>query len=243
MKQTYLAILGLLLVAGTSQAALITVTGAANSTTRGTADLGSVLTTTLVTDNTAPPQALAVTVSGLNVDGIGGDNDSVVLAFTVTTDGQNIQTSGTTQAGWLSSGGVTLNANGEFVQVDYAGMSVDLNGLAGSGNGTSGESFLGFTGVGLGSWAANHVAVVNGISQAYVDGTADKHIALPNDPSIKSWFDTAANTGAALDSAGSWRPENFDFQFEVNTIPEPTSLGLMAALGGAIFFIRRRRRV
>lgn len=228
----------LLATAVASHAATITVGGAANSTTAGAATFGSVLTTTLIADNSTSPQNMVITVSALNIDGSGGDNDSVTLTFTATTDGQNIQTSGTAAAGWLSSGGTTLNADGEFVQMSFTSMSVDLNGGTGNGNGISGESFTGFTALDLGSWGAGHLAYVvldSGTVQVDQASNASGDVTFAASQSVRTTFDTSQTTP----SAGSYRPTNYDFDFEVNLVPEP-STALLGAFG-LLALLRRRR--
>lgn len=237
------AALGLFMSIGSVQAVTVSVSGAANSTAQGSSDFGTFSTALagLVGDNTSPPQTLTHTVSGLTIDGHGLANDSVVLNFTITTDGQNIQTSGTSAAGWFSSGATTLNGNGEFVQIDYASMTVTLSG----GGATATESFIGFTGVSFGSWAAGHTATANGLSITFDDQIVDDNRFLDlsgggADPSLKTLFDTAANNGSGTDAAGSWRPEGWDFQFEVTAVPEPSSTALIG-LGGLALILRRRK--
>ncbi len=214
----------------------------------GDASAGSTGSTVFAVSNDirngdSSPQTLEYTVSGLNIDGVGGFNDSFVIQFTVTTDGQNfnvLQDSSDLpkNAGWLSSGETSLNANGEYVQFQFAAMTVNLNG--GTNNGTG--AWLGFTSASVGSWGSNDVATFNGISRAYNsdDSKVFDLTAGGNDNSLIADFDTAANTEGTLDAAGAWRPEAWSFQVEVNAVPEPSSTALIG-LGGFALILRRRK--
>ncbi len=193
---------------------------------------------TFITDDVASPQPLAYTVTGLDIDGVGGENDQIVVNFIVSGVGGNLQTkwdtSGTPQpgaAGWLSAGGVTLNVSGEYVQFDFASLSVDLNGGTGNGSGT----FDGFSEAGIGAFnSVGETAVANGLALEYVaDGS--KVIDLTGgglDSNLQVIYDTS------LGAVGAWRPEAWSFQ--VTAIPEPATLGLVMAFGGGILFIRRK---
>ena len=193
---------------------------------------------TFVADDVAPPQPLAYTITGLDIDGAGGANDAIVVSFTVSTDGQNLQTIWDAglgvpkNAGWLSSGGNTLNADGEYVQLDFASMSVDLNGGMGNGSG----SFNGFSAVRFGSFAAaGEVGVANGLIQDLDTQGKDLDLTAGGlDPNVKMIYD------AAQGSVGNgYRPESWSFQ--VTVIPEPGTLGLVALFGGVLLCRRRRR--
>ena len=172
---------------------------------------------TFIADNVVPPQPLAYTVTGLNIDGEGGDNDQVVINFSVSTDGQNLQTvwSGTEpqNAGWLSSGGTTLNANGEYVQFDFTSLSIDLNGGTGNGFGT----FDGFSAVSFGSFTvAGEVGVANGLTQAIADG---KELDLSDgglDSNLQVIYDTTQGS-----VGGGYRPEGWSFQISTSGDPIP----------------------
>jgi hypothetical protein len=189
---------------------------------------------TFVADDVASPAPLAYTVTGLDIDGVGGANDQVVVNFTVNTDGQNLQTvwSGTEpqNAGWLSSGGTTLNANGEYVQFDFASMSVDLNGGTGNGSGT----FDGFSAVSFGSFTvAGEVGVANGLTLALADGKDLDLTAGGLDSNLQMVYDTAQGS-----VGGGYRPEAWSFQ--VTVIPEPATLGMVLVIGAGLLFIRKR---
>lgn len=257
-----MGLIGLFATLGTTQAAMITLNNFSNtdrnSPSTGFANNGTVSGTdgsvdgdasagdgssgatifdvsTFVADDVASPAALAYTVTGLNIDGVGGFNDSFVINFTVSTDGQNLQTnwSGTEpqNAGWLSSGGNTLNSNGELVQFDFSSISVNLNG--GSDNGVG--SWLGFTGGSIGAFAAGEIAIVNGnLHEFDVDGNPFDLTAGGNDNNLQVLRDT--NAGAS----GSYRPESWSFQVEVNVVPEPSSAALLG-LGGLALILRRRK--
>lgn len=238
------AILGLALTATAANAATISITGAANATNKGAASDGIWTVDGLVGDNTANGAAAAdrtitYTVSGLTLDADGTADDSVTISLLVTTEGGNIQTSGTTAAGWLSSGGTTMDGNGDQLTIAFDSISANLSG----GGSADTLSFDGFSQISWGSWGAGHVAVVNGVSNAYVDGTTNKTQSVSGN-SLVTEFNTAAITGADADAAGTWRAEGWDFAFtaEVNAVavPEPSSTALLG-LGGLALILRRRK--
>lgn len=240
MKHTTSAALAALLTIGSAQAVTIAITGAANSTDRGASDTGTWTVDELVADDTANAAAAAdrtiqYTVSGLTIDADGAADDSVTITLLVTTEGQNIQTSGTTANGWLSSGGTTMNSNGEQLTIAFNSISAALSG----GGSADTLTFDGFTAASWGSWASGHVAVLNGVSNAYVDGTTNKSQSTSGN-SLVTWFDTAAITGAADDAAGSWRAESWNFGFTAAVVPEPSSAALLG-LGGLALILRRRK--
>ncbi len=189
---------------------------------------------TFVTNDVALSHPLAYTVTGLDIDGVGGANDKIVVKFTVTGVGGNLQTSwGNSEpnnAGWLSAGDLTLDADGEYVQFDYVSMSVDLNGGTGNGSGT----FNGFSAVEIGAFEGGDTAVANGITLAYSSGSKTIDLTPGGlDSNLQVIYDSAqGSTGAGYRAA--------DWSFEVEAIPEPASMGLIMAFGGAIFFIRRK---
>jgi len=174
---------------------------------------------TFIVENSTAPQPLTYTVTGLNIDGDGGDNDRVVINFSVSTDGQLLRTvwdaatSTPKNAGWLSSGGTTLNANGEYVQFDFTSLSIDLNGGTGNGHG----SFDGFSHVGFGSFTvAGEVSVANGLTQAL---TAGKDLDLTGgglDANLQVIYDTAQGS-----VGGGYRPEVWSFQISTSGDPIP----------------------
>jgi hypothetical protein len=186
-------------------------------------------------------QILAYTLTGLNIDGSGGFNDSVVVNFLVTGDSQNLQTVVTgsnlpKNSGWLSSGAPKLDANGEFVLISNTGVTVNLNGGFDNGTGTWG----GFTAASVGGFGAtdgglHDEALFNGILRTHVDDNTSKDFDLTvanatydigggntNDTSLLADFDTAAG------AAGDWRPEAWSF--EITAVPEPSSYALLAGL-------------
>ncbi len=188
------------------------------STTNGSAVYD---VSTFIADNVAPPQPLTYTVTGLDIDGVGGENDQIVVSFTISGVGGNLQTvwdSGAgvpKNAGWISAGGNTLDADGEYVQFDFASLSVDLNGGTDNGSGT----FDGFSEIGIGAFTvAGEVAVANGLTVALDDGLG-KTIDLTGgglDSNLQVIYDTAQGS-----VGGGYRPEAWSFQVTINIVPVP----------------------
>jgi hypothetical protein len=273
MKYTKtMACLGLIASVSTAQAAIISLNSFSNTdhastgtqgngnvsgtggSVDGDASAGSTDATvfdvsTFVVDNSASSTGnLAYTVSGLDIDGSGGFNDSFVISFTVSGDGQNLQTkwnaddSAPENAGWLSSGGDLLNAAAEYLQIDYNSITVNLNG--GSGNGTG--TWLGFTAAGVGGFSGSEVAVFNGIT---LDNSVDTSKSFDFTGADVAYDIGGGNTNdaslladrrTAAGGSGGWRPESWSFQVDVTAVPEPSAAALLG-LAGLALILRRRK--
>lgn len=179
---------------------------------------------TFILDDVSQPAPLGYTVEGLDIDGIGGNNDSIVLMLSVSTDGQNIQTvSNATEprnAGWLSSGGATLNADGEYIQFDFTSLVVNLN--EGSNNGTG--TFDGFTAVRIGGFGAGDIGLANGIVRSFDDGDLPLIDLTSGGPDSSLRMSFVDGT-----TSGTFRPDYFSLQVTAGAavIPEPASLALL----------------
>ncbi len=221
MKTQISILAGILSMATALQAdLLVTVTGA-DGDSPGAASLGTSAVTSPVVDG-ASGQSLIYQISGLTIDGTGSGDDTVDLTFSVTTDGQAVNHTG----GDLSSGGVWMNGIGEYAQVAFNSISVNLSG--GSGNGFG--SFVGFTELTATSFDAGDVVEVNGVTQNF-DGGASSPFAIPNASFVKLEQTIVADTV---------RVNNWDFQFNASVIPEPSVLGLLGLGAGVLYSARRK---
>lgn len=214
----------------TSHAAtILTVTKTSNRTSsaEGSVSEGTIAVTTAVVDSVDGPQTLIQTISGLTLDDTGTGDDSVDITFTATdTTGANaIRTNPT--VGFLSSGGVRLNQPGEFIQLAYTDMSVNVSGGTDNGFG----EFLGFTQLYIGTWAVGDEALVNGISKTFDGGDGSPISVSGNTLKLEHVLDP--------DTQG-FRMEEWSFQLSVSAVPEPSSTALLG-LGGLAFMLRRKR--
>ena len=205
--------LGLLIaVAGLAampvQAALITVSGANNhlalENQPGTSDVGTFAQTLAIISNTKGWQPFQYTITGLDLNGVGGTNDSVVLNLQADAKRVDIRTT----FGSMSDAGSTCNASGEGIDIEFVSMVVNLDGGTDNGTGT----FEGFTGVTLGKFEViGETATVNGAVYTAQDTNLTERISLANDAAIDYAF--ASGDGSRL--------ESFDFQIDVR---EPVAL-------------------
>lgn len=190
--------------------------------------------TQFISENSSTnPETMIWSITGLDLDGVGGNNDGFTVALTVTNHGELFRTiwSGTEpqNSGWLSSGGTTLNANGEFISFTFSSLSINLNGGTGNGAGT----FDGFSSARVGSFGAGENAVVNGTAYAFdVYGNDIDLMAGGPDAQLNYTYSTADG------ATGNWRPEAWGIQISV--VPEPSGSALIG-LTGLGFILRRRR--
>lgn len=235
LTKTFVTITTLFVAAGLSQAATITVVGAANtsdSAKQGSVSGGGTLSDSiLVGNNTVSGQPQQFIITGLNLNG--SADDSVVINFTVTTAGvgSTIQTSETTSTGWLAGGsGNTMKTDGENLKISLASISVNIDGGTGNGIGT----FKGFTGVKMGNWQAlgADIATING--EQFTSVAAAETLVLTDQTSDSMEFTFTAADG----DLGDWRPLGTNFSIEASAIPEPSSMALLG-LGGLALILRR----
>jgi sialate O-acetylesterase len=210
-KVGWIAILAVLGLTAVSQATLITVTGANNylalEDQPGTSDVGTFAQTLAIISKTTGWQPFQYTITDLDLNGVGGANDSVVINLQADAKRVDIRTT----YGPMSDAGATCNASGEGIDVEFVSMVVNLDGGTGNGTGT----FEGFSGVTLGKFEViGESATVNGSVYTAQDTNFTERISLANDVAIDY----------AFASGGGSRLESFDFQIDVEVISEPAEL-------------------
>ena len=206
---------------------VILADGASNTTdpnNQGSSSSGLLTCSQLVVDNTgvtSDPAIQKFTISGLDLNEGGGNNDEVVVSFNVTSPDE-ITTSGSAAAGWLADAGNQLSGDGQWLTVAFAGLSVNLDG--GTDNGVG--SFLGFRGATMGSWQDSNgsttgedVATING--EQFVSSGANQTLNLsdPTSDSLAFTYNTADG------DLGSWRLLGTHFAIEVESydkVPPPS---------------------
>lgn len=188
-----------------------------------------------LTDGEGDPlgATLAYTVGGLDLDGVGGANDSFVLSFTVTASSGGIGTPGFSvtdvpddeplNQGYLNlNTGGNINESGEFIEFAFSSLSVNLNGGTGNGSGT----FDGFAGVTLLNTTGTTNAKINGVNQ-------------PAGTSVVDLTPGGLDAGLRMEDGGAGRFYAGTWDVQVTVVPEPSSLALLS-LGG-LCVLRRRR--
>ena len=179
---------------------------------------------------------LAYTVSGLDLDGVGGFNDSFVLTFAVTSTSGGISTPGGSSD--PLSGGLPTNAGdlrlvnagalnnpGEFIEFAYSDLSVNLNGGIDNGVGT----FDGFSGAQMGSWGGSDVARVNTTNYAIGSFPTGFIDLTPG----------GLDAGLRVEDSGTGGYDLFSWDVQVTAIPEPSMLALTGI--ASLMLLRRRR--
>jgi hypothetical protein len=168
-------------IASQGAATLINVDDANNGTgvdQGGTASLGTLSLSTQI-PNFSNNATLGYTVTGLDLDGIGGNDDEVVINFLATSSTGNINTrplSGTNAQLGTSDGanGSFLNGDSSNLEITFSDISVNLNG--GSNNGWA--AFNGFYELNLSSFStAGEETNINGVLYT-VDGGNSNPFAI-----------------------------------------------------------------
>jgi sialate O-acetylesterase len=212
---------------------LITVSGANNTTTLtnqgGTADLGTLAQTIAAASSTTGWQPLQYTITGLDLNGVGGTNDSVVVNLQVDAKRVDLRTG----LGPFSDAGSTCDGSGEGIDLEFVSMVVNVDG--GTDNGTA--TFKGFTGVTLSAFATSESATVNGV--VYTAQTADSYerISLVIDDANADAIDYAFASGDGS-QLGS-----FDFQMELILEPAPIVMLELASLFSDNMILQREKAV
>ncbi|GAA5495598.1 hypothetical protein Rhal01_01777 [Rubritalea halochordaticola] len=226
---------GLITSANAATTFVISAQNNANTTTT----VGSVSNNTIADDtDLSTNPTFTYTVTGLDIDGIGGNNDEVVIVLAV---------SGTTSAdpayivtnpsngNWMGIGGAGDNSvdQGETFTFSLISASTTLNGT------TAGTAiFDGFLGGSIGkSGTANGNFTVNGETFNMPNATTDITLA---DQSQSVYTIATVDSGAG--GADNIRPFSWDFQITADTaaVPEPSSTSLLS-LAGLGLILRRRR--
>ena len=177
---------------------------------------------------TADPIDMAITYNNLNLDGDATANDTVTFTLR-----------------WTKTGpaGGALRIFNQGVDTGFGNLNdTQISMLSVSGTTTdNGDTivFDGFTGAALGAGGNGDItnsATINGttvlIESATTGAFQFKTAAIDFAPTATVTFDNSSTT------IGTIVARHYDLQF--STIPEPATLGLISAFGGAVLFIRRR---
>ena len=218
-------------IASQGAATLINVDDA-NNTTGGTATLGTLSLSTGVLSNTNNA-TLGYTVTGLDLDGIGGNNDEVDINFLVSSSSGNINTrplsggTGPELATTDGANGSWLNGDSSNLEITFSDITANLNG--GSNNGWA--EFNGFYELNLSNWtSAGEEVNINGVLNTFDGGDTNPFAISGNTLAIDLEPDGESTT--------QFRLRNWSFSF--SAVPEPSSTALLG-LGGLALMLRRKR--
>ena len=205
---------------------LITVSGANNTTTLtnqgGTADLGTLAQTIAAASGTTGWQPLQYTITGLDLNGVGENDDSVVVNLQVDAKRADLRTG----LGPFSDGGSVCNIATEGIDIEFVSAVVNVDG--GTDNGTA--TFKGFTGVTLSAFATGESATVNGSVVTAQNTNPAEHISLANVAAIDYAF--ASGNGSRL--------EMFDFQIKASPIPPAPTMELASMFSDDMILQREK---
>lgn len=232
---TTAALLGLVLSSTVGQAALVTF-----STMRsGNVETDSVvsdqvntgLLTTVTNNTTDTARTTDYTVTGLDLDGIGGTDDSIVVTIAIDALGGNFNiNSGNIGIDGAADASNRIDTLGQGVTFSLSGINVTL----GNGGATS-HTFDKFTRVEF---------TLYGVNDRYeIIGTGSTDTASGNaNPSDEVTFDTPSESFTVKYATGGdgFRVRAIDFSVTVDVIPEPSSSALLG-LGGLALILRRRK--
>ena len=170
-------------------------------------------------DNSSEP-APVITVSGLDIDGIGGNDDAVEVVFALA---NSTETANLLRAGYRYDPGDVLTFNITSTEV-----------ILGNAANTHSINTIGFTSVGNNTGAT--VATVTSTDPGFTTLTG-----------VTDTIDLTADLPGVLDfsllntSAVNGRARRITAQF--NVIPEPSTLGMLASSTMGMLFIRFKMRV
>ena len=227
-------------IASQGAATLINVDDANNGTVAGgfqsgTPSLGTLSISTQLAASNGSSAPMGYTITGLDLDGMGGTNDSVVINFLVTSSNGTINArptgTGSGDLGELATNdagnnGSWLNSNNANLEISFTDISANLNG--GSNNGWA--AFNGFYELNLNSWGGTDETNINGVFYDASLGDTTPFAISGDTLAIDLEPDGASTTQFRLR----------DWSFSFSAVPEPSSTALLG-LGGLALMLRRKR--
>ncbi|SHJ70637.1 PEP-CTERM protein-sorting domain-containing protein/MYXO-CTERM domain-containing protein [Rubritalea squalenifaciens DSM 18772] len=184
------------------------------------------------------PQTLTYTIDGLDIDGIGGTNDQLVVSVVLSTGdaGHELETNQAAGGNWIAVDSL-INTNSaqtnyidqtnEVLIFSLGSATANLNG--GSDNGT--VNFIGFTGGQVLNYDGGTISI-NGSSFGNTDIDGSQEFTLGSASSTLSYGFTSGDE--------DYRVEMGTLEFDVTAVPEPSSTSLLG-LAGLGLILRRRR--
>jgi hypothetical protein len=215
-----------LFVAALAQAALVSVTGA--NWTGATVDSGSV-----ATGGTVPAETF--TISNLTIDDDGANNDSIIVLLSISGSTDFKATASTITWGtddqWHNNT-VTSIAAGDSMKLVLSLQSYALSDVSKS-------LVADFDITACGVIRGNNPPTTTDKADVYYDDVLTDSARLMNNGTLSTTV-TGADSIEFINAGGNFSINALDFDVTTTVIPEPATLGLVAAFGGAVLFIRRR---
>lgn len=229
MKTTIIAMLAMAAIS--AQAALVDVTGAKQNS-GGVASSGTSSIVSAFSDNVAASGQIVYSISGLSLDGIGVSNDTVTVTVSVTgfdASTNNVQILRANK-GRISYGDDKLRITDVGDQINFTSIAVTDVSLNGSTDAAwTADSTAAYTGINLGGVSSTYTrADVNGVEYANI---ATNPVSFYCDIPDATYINTEL-------LEGKYRVDVFDFQ--VNAIPEPNTIGMLSMSAVGLIALRRR---